>query len=140
MKAESVVSPSLLGACEAIVCNAARNCQDLLFREAMLRHNDDSSEWKAAVGQVLGCLVGRHRAKKLPRGYQMPCSLVGLAPLDGKYSLVPPPSSVFGSGLDGSECNGFRLEGLERFFMVLDLTGRDRGGGVVLTKKYGKKL
>ena len=36
--------------------------------------------------------------------------------------------------------NGFRLEGLERFFMVLDLTGRDRGGGVVLTKKYGKKL
>ena len=39
-----------------------------------------------------------------------------------------------------SECNGFRLEGLERFFMVLDLTGRDRGGGVVLTKKYGKKL
>ena len=40
MKAESVVSPSLLGACEAIVCNAARNCQDLLFREAMLRHND----------------------------------------------------------------------------------------------------
>ena len=43
MKAESVVSPSLLGACEAIVCNAARNCQDLLFREAMLRHNDDSS-------------------------------------------------------------------------------------------------
>ena len=55
-------------------------------------------------------------------------------------SLVPPPSSVFGSGLDGSECNGFRLEGLERFFMVLDLTGRDRGGGVVLTKKYGKKL
>ena len=55
-------------------------------------------------------------------------------------SLVPPPSSVFGSGLDGSECNGVRLEGLERFFMVLDLTGRDRGGGVVLTKKYGKKL
>ena len=74
MKAESVVSPSLLGACEAIVCNAARNCQDLLFREAMLRHNDDSSEWKAAVGQVR-CVVGRHRAKGLPRGYQMPCSL-----------------------------------------------------------------
>ena len=106
MKAESVVSPSLLGACEAIVCNAARNCQDLLFREAMLRHNDDSSEWKAAVGQVLGCLVRRHRAKWLPRGYQMPCSLVGLAPLDGGYLGRPIhascPRRLIGPSLRGS--------------------------------------
>ena len=78
-------------------------------------------------------------ASSLPRSFLPPPSSV-LPLLLRPSSLVPPPSSVFGSGLDGSECNGFRLEGLERFFMVLDLTGRDRGGGVVLTKKYGKKL